>query len=285
MLEIDSAWPVNFNMPLSSFEPSICTLARLTTLASSSPHTPPLIFISSVAEAQSHPTDAHPLIPERHIASPAHSQPGYGEAKNAGTQILEHAAKDWGVHSSVVRVGQVAGPVRRREGMWPQGEWVPRLVAGSGLMGVVPGDLGAFERIDWTPVDVTAEILVEMALGRRARRGQTPHVEYAHVVSPRSCRWGDLVPAVREYFGREKIAAVSLEEWVQRLEASASEGEGENPAIDLLSFFEYMAQVTQAGKIAPVFATEGSVKLSRALQETGCVTKEMMGLWLEQWGF
>ena len=272
-------------MALPSFEPSISTLAHLATLASSSPHTPPLIFISSIAEAQSHPTDSRPLIPERYITSPAHSQSGYGEAKNAGTQILEHAAKEWGVHSSVVRVGQVAGPVRRREGMWPRGEWVPRLVAGSGVMGVVPGDLGAFERIDWTPVDVTAEIVVEMALGRGARIGETPCVEYAHVVSPGSCAWGDLAPAVREYFGSENVKAVSLQEWVHELEVYAPEGEGENPATDLLSFFEYMVQVTQAGKTAPVFATQESVNLSRTLRETGCVTIEMMGVWLEQWGF
>ena len=50
-----SAWPVNFNMPLDSFEPSIRQLRELINLALSSvlPSPPRLIFVSSVGVIRS----------------------------------------------------------------------------------------------------------------------------------------------------------------------------------------------------------------------------------------
>jgi thioester reductase-like protein len=50
---------------------------------------------------------------------------GYSASKLVCELILEDAVALSGVKATVVRVGQIAGPVKRQHGMWAKREWIP----------------------------------------------------------------------------------------------------------------------------------------------------------------
>ena len=50
---------------------------------------------------------------------------GYAMSKYVGERVLENAAKISGIPVSIVRVGQVGGPVIKKGGMWNKQEWLP----------------------------------------------------------------------------------------------------------------------------------------------------------------
>ena len=61
---------------------------------------------------------------------------GYGESKWVTEQLLGRVAKDTGLRTAVVRVGQLSGDTR--VGGWNVKEWVPAIVRASKLLGCVP---------------------------------------------------------------------------------------------------------------------------------------------------
>ena len=50
---------------------------------------------------------------------------GYGESKYIAELLLEAGAEKCGVPAVIVRVGQLAGPVSKKAGMWSKQEWLP----------------------------------------------------------------------------------------------------------------------------------------------------------------
>jgi thioester reductase-like protein len=88
---------------------------------------------------------------------------GYTESKYLTELLLEYAAQKLNISTSVVRVGQIAGAANHA-GLWNRNEWFPSLVISSLHVGAIPDTLGPrFDRIDWIPVDLLAEILVGLA--------------------------------------------------------------------------------------------------------------------------
>ena len=75
---------------------------------------------------------------------------GYGESKYIGESIRVEASKTAGVLTSILRVGQIAGPDTRL-GVWNPHEWIPSLIKASKATGQVPSDLGGYP-IDWVSV-------------------------------------------------------------------------------------------------------------------------------------
>ena len=51
---------------------------------------------------------------------------GYAESKYVGELLLEASAEKCGVSAVICRVGQLAGPVTKKDGgMWSKQEWLP----------------------------------------------------------------------------------------------------------------------------------------------------------------
>ena len=50
---------------------------------------------------------------------------GYGESKYIAELLLEAGAEKCGVPAVICRVGQLAGPVTKKGGMWSKQEWLP----------------------------------------------------------------------------------------------------------------------------------------------------------------
>jgi len=152
---IHPAWKVNFNHSLESFEPAhICGVRNLVSLQIQSPRKPRIVFISSVSSVSRWPTlgDKKGPIPENFISSFDAAQPmGYGESKHVAEHILYDVGEKVGVPSTILRVGQIAGPLSSK-GVWNEDEWVPALIKSSKALGCLPSGI---PNVDWIPVDGT----------------------------------------------------------------------------------------------------------------------------------
>ncbi|KAF9556700.1 acetyl-CoA synthetase-like protein [Agrocybe pediades] len=225
---IHNAWPVNFNLSLSSFEPSIHGLRNLIELAlSSSQLRPPtLIFVSSIALG----TQSKRLSPE--LAS--HS--GYVKSKWVSEQILQFMTRRSEMKSVIVRVGQLTGG---SNGSWNTNEWFPSLVKSSQKMGCFPTD----DRIvNWIPPQSAAKALVA------CRPYDSSTVILTH---PKPILWQTLAADIAEYMN---ISLVTFPEWFKKLEEFARISDYEEygtetinslPALRMIAYFRSLASGAQ----------------------------------------
>ncbi|KAK7985611.1 hypothetical protein PG988_003233 [Apiospora saccharicola] len=298
-LVVHSAWPINFNLTLSAFEPQLSGLLNLVSLAAAAaPRPARFLFISSigaVAAASSGPA------PEAIVESldAAHAN-GYSRSKLLSEQLCDTANRRSGTPISIARVGQVAGPVKDNGGgnstmIWSRSEWLPSLVISSFRLGCLPSDLGQrFSLVDWMPSNLAAEAVVDLAVAdadllsslpsaapstqvRRSRSGGNGKgADVFNLRNPTTTTWDELIPAVQEAarmrLGRE-LDVVPPEFWLQRLEQSGEKNDDDdmasNPAIKLLAF--YREGLWADGPVAEPMAVERSKGASASLRDLiGC---------------
>ena len=120
---IHCQWPVNFNLNITSFEPHIRGVRHLIDFSLSSKLAPSLFFLSSIATV-SHLKDRSEVL-EVPVDVLTTINGGYGASKQVCELMLQDAYERSRVNATICRVGQVAGPVLRPEGMWSKQEWVP----------------------------------------------------------------------------------------------------------------------------------------------------------------
>ena len=214
---------------------------------------------------------------------------GYAQSKLVSEQLLASAAALGSVPASICRLGQIAGPVLRGKlGMWGKREWLPSLITSSRYLGVVPADLGPGNEIDWVPVDLLADVVVNLALGPYPHGTAGVH----HIVNPHKVLWSEgLSQVLTTYFADARV--VPFIEWVDCLAKSAEQGTTtttdieKNPAIKLLPFFQTLQAITKAApesKSVTLDTTE-TERMSHELSSIGPVTETWMRLWFEQWGY
>ncbi|GJE93538.1 acetyl-CoA synthetase-like protein [Phanerochaete sordida] len=225
---IHNAWPVNFNMSLRSFEPSVHGVRNLIDLALASPFPapPPLAFVSSIGVFRD--IDVSAPVLERTIDAHVAAGSGYSESKWVSETILRAAARERGLRAVSVRVGQMTGS---RAGAWNAQEWFPSLVKSSVFLGCIPV---LDKTISWIPLDAAATALIEMSAA------PAPTLHLAH---PRPVAWRAVTAPIAAEFGLEEV---SYDAWMARLEKS---GRGlsaaeevdmmrRNPALKLFEFFK-----------------------------------------------
>lgn len=294
-LIIHNAWAVNFNLSLSSFKPNLTGVVNLINFAAQSHQSPHLFFLSSISSTMGHYTKTG-LTPEEVITTTTPGPNGYADSKYLAEQLLAQAARQGRLHASFARVGQIAGPVRSK-GIWNKTEWFPSLVLSSYHLGVLPDTLGpALNRIDWVPVDLLAEVLVDLAVA--CRRGEPGSVQVYHPVNLHPVDWEVIRPVVAEAIfkiSRKTIKTVPFTEWVQRvrqdLEMAGGTGErmsdeelqkrlAKNPAAKLLEFFEGIMSQTER---VNVLDTKLTGQVSEKLRAVDAVKPEWMNVWVEEW--
>ncbi|UPX12162.1 uncharacterized protein EKO05_0002728 [Ascochyta rabiei] len=191
---VHNAWPVNFNMSLASFAPSVEGVVSLIRFSAKSKANSSIQFLSSISSVFNYP---EVTVPEEIIfdmSTPLAG--GYGQSKYLAERLLDHASKRLGVHASAVRIGQVAGAARTAGG-WNQQEWFPSLVTTSAFMGVLPARLGnGADKVDWIPIDHLAEVLVELALASQHVEAGTCGAAVNQIVHPYPVTW-TACPTVR----------------------------------------------------------------------------------------
>ncbi|KAJ5797836.1 uncharacterized protein N7503_007132 [Penicillium pulvis] len=230
---IHSAWAVNFNLGVRSFEQqhirgtynliNFCLRSKLPVPAR-------FFFCSSVSAASNTPKPAS--IREAMIEDLSHAQSmGYGRSKLVTEHITHNAMRQTGMHARVLRIGQLGGDTRNAQ--WNDTEAVALMFRSALTTGALP-ELN--ERPTWLPVDQCAQAITEIALDASSLPSESDLVY--HLVNPHAFSWkDDLLPALKQGSGLPQFEVVSPQEWLQRLINSDQDPEI-NPSIKLLDFWK-----------------------------------------------
>ncbi|KAJ7123146.1 hypothetical protein C8R44DRAFT_671002 [Mycena epipterygia] len=257
---IHTAWRLDFNLTLASYEPLINATVNLINFGSSCPGFRGFFFTSSVSSVQGW-TVKDP-VPEVVIndLSVARGQ-GYGEGKYVIDRLLEISD----VHSASFRIGQISGgpPV----GAWSTTEWFPILVKSSIVMGMFPMFAGS---VSWVPSDATADTIMDVVFNTR----QNTH-SVVNVAHPNPVQWNDIATWVIDAIGDPQLLKVDAKEWVDALHrehvTAVANRLDDLPALKLLSFFESLtvAQTsTEVGGLATLSVSNATLLRLPALSST-----------------
>lgn len=283
---IHNAWPVNFNMPVESFEPHIRSVRNIADFASTSSKRVAVVFISSIGTVDHWDSNAGP-VPEARLEDFSLAGMGYGRSKMIGSLILEDVAKAGDFPAAVIRVGQIAGP-EADMGSWNRHEWLPSIIASSLYLKALPGHIGMFQRVDWTPAEGIANLVLEVA-GVTQKVAADEITGYYHGVNPSATTWSEIAPAVQEFYGKDRIQELlSFKDWINRLEQSHSgdmQALDKNPGVKLIDSYRSMSEAHEAGEKPVVFDMKRTTQRSPTMKSAKAVTPELMKHWCKQWGF
>ena len=284
---IHSAWAVNFNLGARSFEAqhirgvhnliNICLRSHL-------PEPVKFFFCSSVSTASGTPKPAS--IPERTVQDLHHAmKTGYGRSKLVAERITTAAAKATGMQARVLRIGQLCGDTRA--GIWNDTEAIPLMIRSALNVGALPA---LEEQPSWLPVDVCAEVCVQLAMGESGKASETSASKQTnggtnshahedgdadlvyHVLNPQTFSFrNDLLPTLQRLSQQKgsrypPFSVVSPAEWLERLAASESDPT-KNPSIKLLDFWK--GKYGSAKAAATAAAEEGVAEALSADESAG----------------
>ncbi|KAI0200561.1 hypothetical protein F4808DRAFT_460671 [Astrocystis sublimbata] len=271
---VHNAWPVNFNISTESFEPHLQGVRHLADFAATANHRVAVVFLSSIGTVNHWDPNRGP-VPEERMEDWSLPSNSYGRSKMAASLILDDAAAAGDFPAASIRVGQIAGP-ESEAGSWNRHEWLPSIIASSLYLGVMPHELGSNNRVDWVPVERVARVVLDVVEAKES-------TGYFHAVHPSATTWGQLAPTAQKYYGDRIKEVVSWQEWVDRLENSATaenDIEG-NPGLKLIETYRGMA----AGTAPVILDLQRTIRRSRALAEAPMVSPKLLEQWLRQWNF
>lgn len=277
---VHNAWKVNFNHKLSSFESQIAGVRDLVDLSLSSSRRPHIFFVSSLSSVgnwsqvrgfdESVPEGA---LDDFNLALPM----GYGESKHVSERILTEAVARADANASVLRVGQVAGPLAEDGGEWNKTEWMPSLIKTSKALGCLPDSMNT---IDWIPVDTLSQIISEIVQKDCA----TSTSQTYNLVNPHSGNWDDLVSAVKDEWRSIGLKVVPFEEWLSALRGQSDPEKF--PALKIIDFYEGLAMDAQNCKKGRLtYKVDNGRAASEAMNGLGPIDAAAMKTWLKQWSF
>ena len=301
---VHSAWAVNFNFPIDSFaETHIYGVRQTIDFSSQSTKAAVIFFLSCDSTVKGFTKYSKTSVPESMFDSWNTSlSSGYAKSKLIAERLLALAAQS-GVRSVIYRIGQIAGPTTE-QGEWNKHEWIPSVIASSKYLGKIPSSLGPMDRIDWIPVNIVSQILLELLrtteaetnwpmgrtieskkVGESNRNDEQTSPTVYHVTNPHTIEWSDLLPCIHVHF--PGLAVVPLSEWVKSLRESTNHLQdlSQNPAAKLLSFFENLEKKASEG-VAPVsLGMANAMGRSRTLATMEPVNTDWMKTWIQQWAF
>lgn len=163
---VHSAWDLNFNYPCEKFvNLHISGVRYLLNLCLESKYDAHFLFISTVSAVLGQHIVQDNVISEEVPSDWSSSQTtGYAQSKLVAEKMINKAALQSGLRAIICRVGQVAGP-STDQGIWSKREWIPSLVASSIRLRKLPDSLVSEDLVDWIPVDLVAQIIVEILDG------------------------------------------------------------------------------------------------------------------------
>ncbi|KAI1101066.1 L-aminoadipate-semialdehyde dehydrogenase [Jackrogersella minutella] len=259
---IHSAWMVNFNVSLASFErPHIAGVHNIIKFCLGVPFQEPakFFFVSSISTAAGTPLPA--TIHETHIEDLNHAQNmGYARSKLVTEHIIRAAAKNTGVYARVLRTGQVMGDAQN--GIWNPTEGIPLMIQSATTIGALPM---LDETPSWLPVDKCASAILELSgCSSNTQKKLSQNMEEVyHVLNPTLFSWcNGLLPALRA--AGLDFEIVPQREWVRRLR----EGEQDprkNPPIKLLQYYSKKYDNDSVGRSALVYETKTTAKYSETI--------------------
>ncbi|KAF8195302.1 hypothetical protein K438DRAFT_1968611 [Mycena galopus ATCC 62051] len=266
-----TAWPVDFNLSLRSFEPSIIGVRKLIEFSLASPFVEPpkLMYASSIGVFQNVTKEVS--LAELTIDSKVAAGTGYTQSKWIAEEILRRMAKLTPVKALVVRVGQLCGGIN---GAWNVQEWLPALVQSTQVVGGVPDD---DRDVSWLPVPIAAEAMVDFMESTTG---------IFHLINPRPVPWHLLAKVIASEFS---IPLISYTEWLHRLEKAANvqDNQATLRASRILHFFRSLSRQKTDDEEAfgfPKLSMTRSLAWSQSLRAGNCRLEEKdVKQWIKYW--
>ncbi|KAJ7046114.1 hypothetical protein C8F04DRAFT_1322704 [Mycena alexandri] len=267
-----TAWPVDFNLALPSFERNILGLRKLIDFTLGSPlvQPPVLIYASSIGVFQ-HVTPEMSLK-EAIIDPSVAAGTGYQQSKWVCEEILRKTAELTPLKSLVVRVGQLCGG---SNGAWNMQEWVPALVQSAKVVRCIADD---DRDVAWLPVHIAAEAMVDLL--------ESPTAGIVHLINPQPLPWRTLATIVATELS---VPLVPYTEWLDRIEHAAK---AEDPAVPLrashlLQFFRSLSDQNSGGGDAfgfPKLLMTQALASSQSLRSGRCqLGAKDVKEWIKYW--
>ncbi|KAK9487528.1 hypothetical protein V1527DRAFT_326593 [Lipomyces starkeyi] len=279
---IHSAWAVNFNIGIKSFEQyhingthnllQFCLDVKTISPAA-------FYFCSSISTAAGTPIPA--TIAESPVVKFEHAQNmGYAKSKLITEHIVERASEKCGLHARVIRIGQIVGD--SVNGYWNDTEAIPLMIRSALTLKALPA---LEETPSWLPVDYVARSLMELCGLVNPIPSDRPQTVY-HVLNPKTFRWTeDLLPALHSAGLDFRI--VKQREWI-RLLREGDQDPIRNPTVKLSGFFAAKYDNDRPGRQGLVFETHVTEKNSDAIRNatdpvSSGLIKKFLERWLEMW--
>ncbi|KXH39280.1 hypothetical protein CNYM01_04247 [Colletotrichum nymphaeae SA-01] len=268
---IHSAWAVNFNIPVQSFEDQhIKAVHNLIQLCQSveTPNPARFFFCSSVSASGGSPRPG--TVPERPVPTPAWAQgTGYARSKWVSEHITRNANLNAGAPARVLRIGQLVGD--SKVGVWNTTEGIPLMIQTAVTLGALPN---LDEEMTWLPVDHAATAILELVNANVApqpsERDTDPDLVY-HVLNPTRFHWTrDMLPSLSE--AGLQFERLPTNQWMDKLRQSERDPK-KNPPIKLLDWFESKyGRTASANKGVLAYLTAETERDSPTLRELPDVT-------------
>ncbi|KAJ5727944.1 hypothetical protein N7493_005764 [Penicillium malachiteum] len=286
-----NAWPVNFNNTLASFETAaVVGVRHCIDFAFSAKHRPNVMFPSSIASVGNwlvvrDDATVPETVPETFEDGPCLPlKQGYGEFKHVANSILSRAARKSGLRATVFRLGQLGGSLDGA-GVWKKTEWFPTLIATSKSLLKILSSLGGDDTINWVPMDVAAESVIEIALSR-LENSYEKSFDCFNIVNPQVVQWNDLLNPISEYYRNQGCAmeTVGYADWLNSLKQiePTAESIDKYPGIKLTDVYEDMNRV---GSRELQYSTDQSVSKSSSLANLQALDDRIFEKWLNRWAF
>jgi len=270
---VHSAWTVNFNTKLESFEHDCIKGTRhlidLCLRSRSGERPAGLVFCSSISSARV-PDPVSCVVAETTAPNLSVAQNiGYAQSKLVAEQICHLASQAAGLRTSILRIGQIVGD--SKHGIWNPQEAVPMIIRSAETIGALPR---LKEECSWLPVDVVAAAVIEIGLNDYSEDGRPSEVY--HVVDRKRFHWtDDLLPKLRST-GME-FEDVEPLEWLKRVRARPDPDK--NPPYKLMEFFE-----AKYGSVEPrqglVYGCDKASAKSAALSHAPGLNQRMVDLFV-----
>ncbi|RGP62903.1 acetyl- synthetase [Fusarium sporotrichioides] len=280
---IHGAWKLDFLQNVQSFEKvHIAGVRHIVDLAAKCHRRPRIIFLDSIASVLGWAEERN--VPEEPMrSSDAVGSNGYAQSKYVAQRILLKAAESAGVRASIVRLGQIAGPTEDVHGVWKRSEWLPQVLRTSVSLGAVPSSLGAASEIDWVPVDLVPQVLMELIYHdiRDDFVASEPFRVY-HLRNPQRTSWASLLPAICSKLGPE-TKVVSYSKWLSMLRSCMEAGFDvtQYPAAKLLTWLVSLDMPPSVR--LPVLDIRKAATVSSTLASMEAVSGIMMEKWMKSW--
>lgn len=285
---IHCAWPVNFVLPLSSFESQLLSIQNLLSFSLSVdlPHPAHLLFCSSIGAAMG--TKPPAIIPNTQLELSQASPTGYARSKLVAEHMLQTAVQNHGARAKVLRIGQIV-PSRSpgSNKLWNPNEAIPLIVRSAISLGALPASLGRSDCCTWLEVDILAMAVVDISgCGDRGDldNSSKPQVVY-NLVNPQSFSWANqFLPALK--VAGLIFETLPYETWLKRLSQSNSDA-AINPSRKLLEIWEQNQVVGDTmGEVA--FDTRPAQEASHDLATAkmiieGELVKDFVTAWRKVW--
>ncbi|KAL1914629.1 uncharacterized protein VTP21DRAFT_8040 [Calcarisporiella thermophila] len=287
------AWMLSFNVPVQAYaNECLPGIYNLIALAISSTRPKRILYTSSVGACLNYRCLGNGSIvpetglPENHPEVAVNS--GYGLSKYASEQILLRSAVQLGLNIVIARIGQICGD--SKSGIWTKiDEMISMLtIYAPTVMRAMP-DLDGILQIDWVPVDIVADSLLELSLDTTPSRQQAM---IYHIVNPHPVPWSTLVNALQSVYRKDPFMLLPPEEWLALLKryegenVSIEKGELRNPLVRLIPFFESVLLNPSAytKNIGPLtFETHQSCRASPSLRSCEAFDENLLRKYMEYW--